>query len=318
MSADAEIDGLYGPRSEAWRLNREAFILLAAGPRALLLQIAHPLVADGVDQHSAFREDPWRRLEGTLRSYLRIVYAGATDARDEIRRLERLHRSVRGPVRDPIARDASGAVRYRARDPELSLWVHATLVDSTIVAADAWLEPLPGARRAAFYTETRPIGRALGIPERLLPADYGAFRDYLDAMLRPGGPVRVTPTARELSWTILHPSLGPLAGDPRLAGGRLGGLAPLLDAVPRASYDWLLWPAVGLLPARIREEYGIPWTPFRRAVSRYEVAGLRAWRPLFPPALRWMPQALAADRRVLGGPRERRRSNGGAARRGGE
>jgi uncharacterized protein (DUF2236 family) len=50
--------GLYGPASEAWRLNREATILLGAGPRALLLQLAHPLVAEGVDQHSAFRENP--------------------------------------------------------------------------------------------------------------------------------------------------------------------------------------------------------------------------------------------------------------------
>ena len=66
--------GLYGPESEAWRLNREAMLLLGAGPRALLLQLAHPLVAEGVDQHSDFRADPWRRLPATLRSYLTIVY----------------------------------------------------------------------------------------------------------------------------------------------------------------------------------------------------------------------------------------------------
>src|SRR4249919_1618289 len=70
----AEAAGLYGPDSEAWRLNREALLLLGAGPRALLLQIAHPLVAEGVDQHSGFREDPWSRLAATTRSYLTIVY----------------------------------------------------------------------------------------------------------------------------------------------------------------------------------------------------------------------------------------------------
>src|SRR5690242_16999161 len=57
-----DVAGLYGPSSEAWRLNREALLLLGAGPRSLLLQIAHPLVAEGVDQHSAFRADPWSRL----------------------------------------------------------------------------------------------------------------------------------------------------------------------------------------------------------------------------------------------------------------
>ena len=54
-------------------------LLLGAGPRALLLQLAHPLVAAGVAEHSDFRADPWRRLDGTLRSYLRIVY-GSTPA----------------------------------------------------------------------------------------------------------------------------------------------------------------------------------------------------------------------------------------------
>ncbi|HEY5495455.1 MAG TPA: oxygenase MpaB family protein, partial [Candidatus Limnocylindrales bacterium] len=66
--------GLYGPGSAAWARNRDAFLLLGAGPRALLLQLAHPLVAEGVAQHSDFRADPWSRLAGTLRSYLRIIY----------------------------------------------------------------------------------------------------------------------------------------------------------------------------------------------------------------------------------------------------
>ena len=101
-----EIDGLYGPDSEAWRLNREAMLLLGAGPRALLLQLAHPLVAAGVDEHSDFRADPWRRLQGTLRSYLTIVYGTTTAARAEIRRLNGLHRSIAG-------------AGYTARDPDL-------------------------------------------------------------------------------------------------------------------------------------------------------------------------------------------------------
>src|SRR3954470_16987369 len=108
MTAAADVPdddslGLYGPDSEAWRLNREAVLLLGAGPRALLLQIAHPLVAEGVDQHSGFREDSWSRLTGTTRSYLTIVYGSTTQARAEIRRLNALHRSITGPVNDPDA-----------------------------------------------------------------------------------------------------------------------------------------------------------------------------------------------------------------------
>ncbi|MEP7216937.1 MAG: oxygenase MpaB family protein, partial [Anaerolineaceae bacterium] len=89
-------EGMYGPDSEAWALDREAMLLLGAGPRALLLQIAHPAVAAGVDEHSDFRADPWRRLAGTLRSYLTIVYGSGSVARAEIRRLNRLHTGIVG------------------------------------------------------------------------------------------------------------------------------------------------------------------------------------------------------------------------------
>ncbi len=296
--------GLYGPDSVAWQLNREATLLLAAGPRALLLQLAHPLVAEGVDQHSGFREDPWGRLRGTLWSYLRIVYGTEAAARDEIARLNRLHGSVRGPVGDPMARERLGAVRYEARDPELSLWVHATLIDSTIVAYDAWIEPLAEDRRAAFYEETRPIGRAFGIPDSLLPADYAAFSRYLDRMLCPGGPMAVTPTARLLAETILHPPLGPLAGQVLGDGPawRVDAARAALDAIPSLVYDWLMWPALQLLPDAVREGYGIPNDALRRAVSAWLAGAFRAWRPRFPRGVRSMPQALAADERIAGRP----------------
>ncbi len=263
--------GLYGPASEAWALNREAMLLLGAGPRALLLQLAHPQVAAGVADHSDFRSDPWRRLQGTLDSYLRIVYGTGTAARAEIRRLNELHRTITGPG-------------YRARDPELSLWVHATLVDSTMVVADAWLEPLSPERRARYYRETLPIGRAFGIPANRLPPDLAAFDAYLAEAIAPDGPVRVGPLARDLAVTVLHPPLGPVL--PPLAG------------VPAAAYAWTLWPSIGLLPEAIRAGYGLRWGPVERATAAWLVTCWRAWRPLLPAAFRQMPQARAADRRI--------------------
>jgi uncharacterized protein (DUF2236 family) len=269
----SDVEGLYGPDSEAWRLNREAMLLLGAGPRALLLQLAHPLVAAGVDEHSDFRADPWRRLQGTLRSYLTIVYGTAAAARAEIRRLNGLHRSIAG-------------AGYTARDPDLALWVHATLVDTTIAAYDAWLEPMPRDQRARYYAETLPIGRAFGVPADLLPPDLDAFESYVSAMLGPDGPIRVSPVARDLADAVLHPPLGPVV--------------PALAAVPARFYAWTLWPSIGLLPASVRTDYGFPWGPIQRAVSAWLVAGWRGWRPLLPVTFRQMPQALAADRRLAG------------------
>jgi uncharacterized protein (DUF2236 family) len=291
--------GLYGPGSEAWRLNREAALLLGAGPRALLLQIAHPLVAEGVDQHSDFRADPWSRLAGTLRSYLTIVYGTTPQARGEIRRLNGLHRSVSGPVRDPGAAARFGGA-YDARDPGLSLWVHATLVDSTLATVDAWLEPLSHDRRARFYAETLAVGRLFGVPEPVLPPDIDAFDAYVAAMLGPRGPVHPTPVARELADVILHPPLGPaVSGGPiaRRLGSVSGLLGSMLDRLPRGAASWLLVPSLGLLPASLRAEYGFVWGPAERAISAWLVTAWRAGRPLFPETLRWFPQALAADSR---------------------
>ena len=261
---------MFGPDSEAWRLEREAMLLLGAGPRALLLQLADPAVAAGVDEHSDFRRDPWRRLDGTLRSYLRIIYGSAPVARAEFRRLNALHRDIRGQG-------------YDARDPVLALWVHATLVDSTIVANDAWLGPLPRGRAARFYTETLPIARAFGVPESMIPADLDDFDAYLEARLAPGGGVEVSDIARQLADAILHPPLP--------------GLLARLPLDPRL-YGWTLWPAIGLLPPSVRDAYRLGFGRRERLVADWLVAGWRAWNPFLPRAFRQMPQALAADRRV--------------------
>ena len=294
--------GLYGPGSEAWRLNREAALLLGAGPRALLLQIAHPLVAEGVDQHSDFRADPWARLAGTLRSYLRIVYGTTSQARGEIRRLNGLHRSIAGPVQDPGAAMRFGGA-YAARDPELSLWVHATLVDSTLVTVDRWLEPLSRERRQRFYAETMPIGRLFGVPDGLLPPDVDAFDAYVARMLAPDGPVHPTAVARELAAVILRPPLGPAVAHGPVAD-RLGPwarpLAKALDRVPAGAASWLLIPTTGLLPSRLRAEYGLPWGPVERAIDAWLVTAWGAWRLALPTTWRWFPQALAADARMRG------------------
>jgi len=271
------IEGMYGPDSEAWALDRESMLLLGAGPRALLLQIAHPAVAAGVDEHSDFRVDPWRRLAATLESYLTIVYGTGPAAGAEIRRLERLHAGIVG-------------VGYSARDPELSLWVHATLVDSTLVVNDRWIAPLTPERRERAYQETRPIGRAFGVPDAILPKDIVAFDAYMAAMVAPAGPVHPGPLARELAHLILHPPLAPL----------VPAAAPILGLIPTIAYSWTLWPSLELLPPTVREEYGFAWGPLERAVSAWLVAGWRAWRPLIPRTWRQMPKALAADARVAG------------------
>jgi uncharacterized protein (DUF2236 family) len=298
--ADDNPAGLYGPESEAWRLNREAALLLGAGPLAVLLQVAHPLIAEGVAAHSTFKADPWARLTGTLRSYLRIVYGTEAEALGEIRRLNGLHRSIAGPVVDPEALGRFGGA-YAARDPVLSLWVHATLIWATLVTVERWLGPVPRHRRARLYAETLGVGRAFGVPEVMLPADLDAFEGYVEGMLGPDGPVHPTATSRDLAAAILHPPLAPVVERGAVAT-RLGPTAPamarFLRRAPRSAMTPFLQPSVALLPDGLREELGLPWGAAEQAVAAWLTTMWRLWRPAFPPTMRWFPQALAADARI--------------------
>src|SRR3712207_4179221 len=117
MTADR---GLFGPGTVTWRVNREA-VLLAGGGRALLLQVAHPSVAAGVVQHSDYDTDPYGRLYRTLDLVTRITFGSTSTAEKAAARLRGAHDEVKGERPD--------GERYFAHDPNLLLWVWATLVE---------------------------------------------------------------------------------------------------------------------------------------------------------------------------------------------
>ncbi|HVQ23452.1 MAG TPA: oxygenase MpaB family protein [Candidatus Saccharimonadia bacterium] len=267
--------GFYGPRTAMWRVNREA-VLLGAGPAALLLQIAHPHVAEGVAHHSDFEADPWRRLRRTLRTTLAMVFGDGPTAELAVRRLNGVHATIRGEATDAEARALAGTT-YRAMDPELLLWVQVTLVWTSVQAYERWVEPLDGADREELWAEAREVGRRLGIPLDASPPDWAALEAYWDRMLAPDGPIAITPTARGLAASIIRP---PIVG------------------LPGVAIDLLATPGLALLPERIRVAYGVPWSPFRASLARVADVSLRLWVGLVPLGWRSMPQARAADRRA--------------------
>ncbi len=268
--------GFYGPGSAMWRVNREA-VLLGSGPAALLLQIAHPLVAEGVAAHSRFAADPLLRLRRTLRTTLALVFGDGPTAERAVAQLNAVHARVRGEVTDPVARDATGVSDYRALDPELLLWVQATLVVMSVRAYESWVAPLAPGEQERLWQEARLTGRRLGIPSSLSPASWPALRTWFERQLAPDGPVVVTDTARRLAATIVRPPLPYAPG-------------PLVDLA--------VLPGLALLPDSIRRGYGITWTPRHAAIARAVGAGIRAWIRVTPPAWRAMPAARAAERRV--------------------
>src|SRR5262249_54391670 len=85
-----------------------------ARPAAPLRQVARPLVAAGVSEHSDFRRDPVGRLMRTLNTTLAMVFGTTQQARAALGRVARRHRAVRG-----IAPSGHG---YDALDPRLLVW----------------------------------------------------------------------------------------------------------------------------------------------------------------------------------------------------
>jgi uncharacterized protein (DUF2236 family) len=269
--------GFYGPGSAMWRINREA-VLLGAGPAALLLQVAHPLVAEGVAQHSDFRADPFGRLRRTLDTTMALVFGDGPTAERALRRLNGVHATVRGDVTHPDAARISGAARYRALDPELLLWVQATLVVTSISAYRAWVGPVTDDEADELWQQARGVGVRMGIPLAVSPDDWQGLMAWWDRMLAPDGPIQVTAAARAMAPMLIRPPL-PLA--------------------PGWAVDVLALPGLGLLPDRIRAAYGIEWGYPRARRARLLGRGVRVWTRLVPRGWRAMPQARAAERRAL-------------------
>jgi uncharacterized protein (DUF2236 family) len=234
-------------------------------------------VAEGVAAHSSYRTDPFGRLRRTLRTTLDLVFGDEVTAERAARRLNGVHARVRGDVRDREASLATGASAYRALDPALLLWVQATLAITAVRAYAAWVGPVSPLDRERFWQETRCLGQRLGIPPASSPGTWDGLEAWFEAQLAPAGPVRVTPTARELARSILRPPL------------------PLL---PGVAVDLLVLPGLAFLPERLREGFGITWSPTKAALAAGAAAGLRAWVRVMPAHWRAMPQARAAERRA--------------------
>src|SRR5436305_11547388 len=92
---DGMPEPLYPEGSITRRVNRENVLLLGGG-RALLMQLAHPKVAAGVDEHSDFRSDPVRRLRRTVRMTMAIVFGDRETALAAARAVKQTHGKIRG------------------------------------------------------------------------------------------------------------------------------------------------------------------------------------------------------------------------------
>jgi len=187
-------DGYFGPASVTWRVSGD-LASPVAGLRSLLMQALHPLAMAGVDQHSGWRRDPVGRLAATSAFLATITFGERAAAEHAAARVRRIHDHVRGV-------DAETGRPYAAGDSALLLWVHVTLVQSSLAARQAFGTPISAEDSDRYVAEMVAAAELVGVPRPLIPASVADLDRYV-ASVRPG--LRCTPAARESMAYLLDP-----------------------------------------------------------------------------------------------------------------
>jgi uncharacterized protein (DUF2236 family) len=263
-------DGFFTEHSMLRRVISETLVGLSA-PRVLLTQAAHPVAFAGFFAHTGALDDPYTRLDRTALIMNTVAFGTREHAERATARVRAMHARVSGELTEPAGRWPAGTP-YSADDPELLLWILATLAESASDTYRRWVGPLEDAELELLWQDYRIVGNLFGLDDADMPATWADFVDYWNGMLR-SGDLHVTPQARELAIDIvLHP--------------------PLPHPVLWPAGELLRQVTVGSLPPEVRRLFGFGWDPVRgAALAASAEAVKRLVRPLLPDVAARIPVA---------------------------
>ena len=261
-------EGLFGPNSVSWRVNRETAVLFG-GARALLMHAAHPLVLAGARQTAFYERNAWKRLERTLHLTYTITFGTREEAIQAANQINRVHEGVHGI-------DEVTGLPYDALDPNLLLWVHTCLVDSQLLFERLGVGKLDDLGRERFHQEQMVGAELLGLDRSRIPPTVEALREYIEGVIE-SGILRVTDETMKVATLIRKP--------PREVPWR-----PVLRQIA--------WWAFATLPEPLRTQYRVKWNPLKEVRLRSSLRALKVFRPLVPATFREILPARMADRRV--------------------
>jgi uncharacterized protein (DUF2236 family) len=257
--------GFFTNESMIRRVQRESVIGLS-GPRTLLMQAAHPVAFEGFFAHTGALDDPYARLQRTVRVLSLIGFGDKRKAQVATARVREIHTRIHGTMSEPAGRFPAGTP-YSAEDPDLLLWILACMADSALVVYERYVRTLARDERDAFWQDYKVIGREFGLTDPDLPAAIEDFDLYMSDMVE-GDDLYVTDRARELALQIVMRPPVPLHARPMLEVAN--------------------FVTVGLLPAKVRRMYGFSWDPARALVMRGGAEyAKRVVVPLLPERLRY-------------------------------
>ncbi len=268
--------GLFGPSSIVWRVNRERVLVLSA-PAVAILQLAHPLVAAAVAEHTDRRRTAAQRLVATVGLNLAVIFGDREQAEQAALHVRDLHTRISGRL-GPATGSFPAGSPYRADDPELLRWGHATIVWAGIGCYTRFVEPLSPVERDRYVADVRPFGAAFGLDAASLPSTFADLQAYVFSMVVGDALVASDDGLREANQ-ILWPRASP--------GERATG--PSLRIV-----------TAGLLPEAVRRGFALPSDGPRRVLFSSLAGANRIAVRTMPPGLRWWPHYRIACARVGG------------------
>jgi uncharacterized protein (DUF2236 family) len=269
------MEGYFSDDSMLRIVHRERAIALS-GPRALLMQAAHPLAVKGLLAHSTAMDEPYDRLARTARVLSTIGFGSVEDADAVTRRVRAIHRRVSGAISEPVGRYPAGTP-YSADQPDLLLWVLFTLVDSGIVVYRKYVRSLSRAQEAAYWDDYKVVGELFGLTRADMPDTLADLHSYRHEMLE-GDTLHVTDWARRRAREIV--------------------LEPPVPWMARPLLEVANFITIALLPDKVRDEYGfapLPPAAVRKAIVNGGAEYVkRAVVPFLPERLRLTPVSRAA------------------------
>ena len=268
--------GYYGPASVTWKVGRESIVMLG-GARAVLMQLAHPLVAMGVSAHSSYMTDPFGRAERTFMLGELLTFGSFEKARMAARTINRLHSAVNGTLPIDAGAFAKGTP-YDARNPELLLWVQATLVDTMLLCYPLFIGPLTPIEQETYYQESKEAAHLLGLSPEMMPRTVHDLLEYVQDMVH-SNRIAATPQARQLAHQVLFPPL---------------------PAILRPIMHLNLQLTCALLPQPVREIYGLQWDAARQHAFDLSAWAIRAIIPRLPMYLREIPITRRLIQQTIG------------------
>lgn len=174
-------EGLFGPGSMFWEVNRHALVYFPGAVQAVQMQLAHPWIATAVFEHSKIMTNPRRRAQLTYIYLWSIIYGDVESAVKKSYSLYRLHTRVQGTLPAEAGRFPAGST-YAANEANALLWVHVTAFYTRVHLYERLVQPLTQEEKDSFCDDARVYAHCFGIPADKHPRDWNAVEAYVAAM----------------------------------------------------------------------------------------------------------------------------------------